>query len=126
MSSKKERSLGIKNFRSHNKSYYGNGSGDSTQKIVLYGGGGSSTKNEQQDQWIIPSLISTDGTNIWKTVWKFWEEYALNIRFTVGNGRRISFWCEIWLRHGPPKDIFPDLFCLTTSSESVIEGMRSS
>lgn len=56
MSSKKECSLGIKNFRSHNKSYYGNGSGDSTQKIVLYGGGGSSTKNEQQDQWITPSL----------------------------------------------------------------------
>lgn len=69
-------------------------------------------KYGHQDQWITPPLTSTYGTNIWKTVWKLWKEYAVNIRFTVGNGRRIYFWFGTWLRHGPPKDLFPDLFCL--------------
>lgn len=82
---------------------------------------GDYPKYRQQGKWITKKVNSSYGTCTWKVIRKHWEEYALNIGFTVSNGRKISFWSENWLGPGPFKDLLSDLFCSTTPEATIQE-----
>lgn len=42
-----------------------------------------------------------------------WHEFASNLGFTVGDGRKIAFWEDNWIGHAPLKDSLTDLYRLT-------------
>lgn len=66
------------------------------------------------------------GVGNWKAIRNLWEEFTTNTGFRIGNGRMVSFWHDDWIGHGALKDLFPDLFNLTTSPNATVEETWSS
>ncbi|KAG6675888.1 hypothetical protein I3842_15G128600 [Carya illinoinensis] len=47
--------------------------------------------------WCSKESRGTYGVGLWKYIRKGWCTFASNTRFCVGNGRRVSFWNEVWV-----------------------------
>lgn len=65
------------------------------------------------------------GGSNWRVIRNQWEEFAVNIGFIIGNGRKVLFWDDNWLGHGPLRDNFPDLHSLAVEPESTIQEVWS-
>lgn len=50
------------------------------------------------------------GVGVWKFMRKLWEEFSQFHHLVVGNGQRINFWEDKWLRNSPSMSDFPTFF----------------
>ena len=55
---------------------------------------------------------------MWKEIRKEWELLSTNAVFLIGDGRRISFWEDIWCSGEALKIAFPALFDLTVHKDA--------
>ncbi|RVX05637.1 hypothetical protein CK203_027242 [Vitis vinifera] len=57
------------------------------------------------------------GVGLWKEIRKEGSLLSNNIVFSVGNGRKVRFWKDIWCGDEALCDSFPSLFDLAVSKE---------
>lgn len=82
-------------------------------------------KYGQLNNWCTNPVRTAYGVSNWRVIRNQWEEFAVNIGFIIGNGRKVSFWDDNWLGHGPLRDNFPDLHSLAVEPESTIQEVWS-
>nr|XP_009792684.1 PREDICTED: uncharacterized protein LOC104239685 [Nicotiana sylvestris] len=101
------------------------GNNITTLKTKLYGGMLITQKYGQLNNWCTNPVRTAYGVSNWRVIRNQWEEFAVNIGFIIGNGRKLSFWDDNWLGHGPLRDNFPDLHSLVVEPESTIQEVWS-
>lgn len=75
------------------------------------------------DDWDSPMLRGPFGRSPWRGIMQFAPHFRKSLTFTVGNGRRVMFWEDIWCGDRTLKQDFPDLFNLATDPRSrVVEN----
>lgn len=75
------------------------------RKVIMLGSNESS-KKKSFTWWKDP--INSDYSMANSTF-----SFSSNVNFRVGDGMSISFWYAIWVCNCLPKDIFPDLICIS-------------
>ncbi|KAG5615710.1 hypothetical protein H5410_015534 [Solanum commersonii] len=70
-------------------------------------------KYGQDSQWCTNEVTIPYGVSTWKTIRSFWTKLAGTIKLIIGNGAKILFWKDVWVRHEALMQSFPDLcsFC---------------
>ncbi|KAG5582146.1 hypothetical protein H5410_052773 [Solanum commersonii] len=69
-------------------------------------------------------VVSPHGVGVWKAIRSLWSLMAGKISLRVGNGRKILFWCDKWLGHGPLKELFPEFFSIATTPNISLESAK--
>ncbi|KAG5598573.1 hypothetical protein H5410_029943 [Solanum commersonii] len=64
------------------------------------------------------------GVGVWKAIRSLWSLMAGNISLRVGNERKVRFWCDNWLGHGPLKELFPEFFSIATMPDINLESAK--
>ncbi|RVW97150.1 hypothetical protein CK203_030078 [Vitis vinifera] len=55
---------------------------------------------------------------LWKGIRMDWDLVGARISFSVGNGRRVSFWRDRWCGDAPLCDSFPSIYALSIEKEA--------
>ena len=71
---------------------------------------------EERGGWVSGDGRGVYGTDIWKEIRKKWETLFSNVVLSLGNGRRVRFWKDIWCR----EEAFPSLFALASNKEALV------
>ena len=75
---------------------------------------------ESPDGWHTSDLREGFGTSLWKEIRKEWPSFSQNAVFSLGDGRRINFWKDIWCGEEALCFRFPSLFNLAHNKEGKI------
>ena len=51
---------------------------------------------------------------------KEWPLFLQNVAFSLGNGRRISFWKDVWCGEEALRSLFPSLFILAVQKDAMV------
>lgn len=72
--------------------------------------------------WFWCSNVNTDvyGVGMWRIIRNLWPKLEADLDIKVQDGRRTTFWWDVWHKQSPLKDFFPDLFSLCTSPDAQI------
>ena len=70
---------------------------------------------EERGEWCSCKGKSSFGIGAWKEIRKGWETFLPNTIFSLGDGRRVHFWKDIWCMEEPLSIIFPALFALVVN-----------
>ncbi|WMV47534.1 hypothetical protein MTR67_040919 [Solanum verrucosum] len=74
-------------------------------------------KYGQDSQWCTNEVTIPYGVSTWKTIRSFWTKLARNIKLRIGNGAKILFWKDVWVRHEALMQSFPDLFSFCSNPD---------
>lgn len=66
-------------------------------------------ENGMEGQWSMEVVKVTYGFIIWKSISKMWPEYLVRTEHSLGNGRTIPFWYDMWIGRTPLNDQSLDL-----------------
>ncbi|RVX00739.1 putative ribonuclease H protein [Vitis vinifera] len=78
-----------------------------------------STKyGEEGGGWISREVREGYGVGLWKEIRKEGVLMFKNVFFTVGDGRRVKFWKDIWCGNIPLCEAFPSLFAFAVSQDA--------
>ena len=58
--------------------------------------------------------------SLWKDIRKGWEEFNVKTSICIGNGRRTSFWRDIWVGDFKLKDVYPTLFRIASHKNAIV------
>ena len=58
------------------------------------------------------------GVGLWKEIGKEGSLLLNNVSFSMGDGKRVRFWKDIWCRSNSHCEAFPFLFALAVSKEA--------
>ena len=114
--------LGIRNFSILNRallckwSWRFAAERDSFWKLVI-----SSKYGEEEGGWISCEVREGYGVGLWKEIRKEGVLLFKNASFTVGDGRRVKFWKDIWCGNIPLCEVFPSLFAFAVSQDAWVE-----
>ena len=75
---------------------------------------------ESANGWHTRDLRGGFGTSLWKEIRKEWPSFSQNSVFTLGDGRRINFWKDIWCGEEALCFTYPSLFNLASNKEAKI------
>ena len=118
---KRKGGMGIKSFSKMNKALLSKwnwrfaNDRNSLWRIVI-----GSKFGESPDGWHTSDLRGGFGTSLWKDIRKEWPSFSQNAVFSLGNGRRINFWKDIWCGEEALCSRFPSLFNLAPNKEAKI------
>ncbi|KAJ9678729.1 hypothetical protein PVL29_020805 [Vitis rotundifolia] len=73
---------------------------------------------ENRGGWCSREVREVHGVGLWKGIRMDWELVDTQISFSVGNGRRVSFWRDRWCGDSPLCETFPSLFALAVEKEA--------
>ncbi|WMV38922.1 hypothetical protein MTR67_032307 [Solanum verrucosum] len=124
ITSKKDGGLGIRDLKAHNQSllmkwlWRYNLETDALWRRFIH------DKYGQDDQWCSNSVNCPFGVGVWRAIRSFWPLLAGNVSFKVGNGRKILFWHDNWLGHGPLKVLFPNFYTIATLPDINLESAK--
>lgn len=77
-------------------------------------------------QEIIPiSIRRSNGSFIWQSLVKIWPEVTTHVFWSIGDGRLVNFWDDVWLRHVGPLRQFGAHLDFHTSSLRVTDVVTS-
>ncbi|RVW87760.1 Transposon TX1 uncharacterized 149 kDa protein [Vitis vinifera] len=114
--------LGIRNFSILNRallckwSWRFAAERDSFWKLVI-----SSKYGEEEGGWISCEVREGYGVGLWKEIRKEGVLLFKNVSFTVGDGRKVKFWKDIWCGNTPLCEAFPSLFAFAVSQDAWVE-----
>jgi len=63
--------------------------------------------------WDTKQPVNVSCRNPWRLISKGYQSFLHCCRFMVGNGEKIRFWEDTWLKEGKLKTLFPRLFSLS-------------
>ena len=75
---------------------------------------------ESLDGWHTRDLRGGYGTSLWKEIRKEWSSFFQNAVFSLGDGRRINFWKDVWCGEEALCSRYPSLFNLASNKEAKI------
>ena len=73
---------------------------------------------EDYGGWSSGDINGGFGVGLWKEIRKEWPQLIQNSYFTLGNGRRIRFWKDVWCGEEALSLMFPNLFRLTAQKNA--------
>ncbi|RVW26802.1 hypothetical protein CK203_099735 [Vitis vinifera] len=73
---------------------------------------------EEGGGWISREVREGYGVGFWKEIRKEGVLMFKNVSFTVGDGRRVKFWKDIWCGNIPLCEAFPSLFAFAVSRDT--------
>ena len=118
---KKKGGFGIKSFSKMNKALlskwnwrFANDRNSLWRKII------SSKFGESLDGWHTRDLRGGYGTSLWKEIRKEWSSFFQNAVLSLGDGRRINFWKDVWCGEEALCSKYPSLFNLALNKEAKI------
>ncbi|RVW30368.1 hypothetical protein CK203_097914 [Vitis vinifera] len=76
---------------------------------------------EEEGGWISCEVREGYGVGLWKEIRKEGVLLFKNVSFTVGDGRRLKFWKDIWCGNTPLCEAFPSLFAFAVSQDAWVE-----
>ena len=124
---KRKGGLGIKNLSKMNKALlckwswrFANDRDSLRRKIICNKFG------EDNGGWHISDLRGSYETSLWKEIRKEWPSFFQNAAFSVGDGRRINFWKDVWRSKEAMCSIHPSLFNLDLNKEATVADMWDS
>ena len=65
------------------------------------------------------------GVGLWKEIRKEWSLFLQNADFSLGDGRRISFWKDVWCDEKALRLLFPSMFILTMQKDTMVADLWS-
>ena len=84
----------------------------------------------QEDNGLIPSKSGYKCPGPWQAIKNLVKnqkplsmEIVKHLRLKLGNGERIKFWEDPWLEEGILKDLFPQIFAVSSQQNTNIAGM---
>ena len=80
-------------------------------------------KFEEERGWISGDVRGAYGTCVWKEIRNEWGTFFPNAIFSLGNGRMVRFWKNIWCGKEALCDAFPSLFTLATDNEAMVADL---
>ena len=96
---KRKGGLGIKSFSKMNKALlckwswgFANNINSLWRKVIC------SKFGETNGGWHTCDLRGGYGISLWKEIGKEWPNFSHNTVFSLGDGRRINFWKDVWCR----------------------------
>ena len=63
------------------------------------------------------------GVGLWKEIKKEWPLFLQNAAFALGNGRRISFWKDVWCGEEALCFSFPSMFLLAVQKDAMVADL---
>jgi hypothetical protein len=75
--------------------------------------------------WCTNQVNSSYGVSLWKTISKGWDLFNKFISFEIGDGSKVSFWHDVWCGDRPLKEMYPDLFAISCSPDSLVADLLS-
>ena len=75
---------------------------------------------ESPDGWHTRDIRGGYGTSLWKDIRKEWSSFFQNAVFSLGDGRRINFWKDVWCGEEALCSRYPSLFNLASNKEAKI------
>jgi hypothetical protein len=70
--------------------------------------------------WITRSTQGAHGCGLWRSISSGWSDFVQYVEFEVGVGDHIRFWDDIWCGNRPLKDVFPDLYSISSNRQANI------
>ena len=98
--------------------YCVNGVGTLRLKDSPFGSLLSRKYGEEGGGWISREVREGYGVGFWKEIRKEGVLMFKNVSFTVGDGRRVKFWKDIWCGNIPLCEAFPSLFAFAVSQDA--------
>ncbi|CAL9004181.1 unnamed protein product, partial [Prunus brigantina] len=73
--------------------------------------------------WDTNQMVKVSCRNPWREISKGYNYFLQCCRFSVGNGEKIRFWEDLWLKEGILKDLFPRLSSLSRRRNQSISNL---
>ncbi|RVX03344.1 hypothetical protein CK203_019918 [Vitis vinifera] len=73
---------------------------------------------EDRGGWCTREVREVHGVGLRKGIRMDWDLVGARISFSVGNGRRVSFWRDRWCGDAPLCESFPSLYALSIEKEA--------
>ena len=118
-SHKKKGGLGIRNLSTLNRALLCKWSWrfaverDSYWKLIM-----SRKFGEEEGGWSSRGVREGYGVGIWKEISKEGSLLLNNVSTSVGDGKRVRFWNDIWYRNNSLCEAFPSLFALAVCKDA--------
>ena len=118
---KRKWGMGIKSFSKMNKAllskwnwWFANDRNSLWRKVIAIKFG------ESPDGWHTRDLRGGYGTSLWNEIRKEWSSFFQNAVFSLGDGRRINFWKDVWCGEEALCSRYPSLFNFALNKEAKI------
>jgi len=122
--SKKEGGMGIKNLKVQNQSLllkwlwrFVSGEQGLWKDAIV-------SRYTMEGLWIIKQVRSPYGVGLWRTIRNQWPKLWGNSRIVIGNGRRTSFWNDVWVGQYPLMQLYPVIYNLNQQKEATVADVR--
>ena len=73
--------------------------------------------------WCSGDINGGFGVGLWKEIRKEWPQLVQNTYLALGNGRRISFWKDVWCGEEALSLTFPNLFRMTAQKDAKVADL---
>ena len=70
--------------------------------------------------WNTGDIRGGYGTGLWKDIRKDWHTLSQNAVFSLGDGKRLRFWKDIWCGEVALSNAFPNLFNKAVYKEAMV------
>ena len=60
------------------------------------------------------------GVGLWKGIRRGWDRFSSFVSFSVGNGKRVKFWSDLWCGDSSLKEAFPALYSIASNKEATV------
>ena len=124
---KRKGGLGIKSFSKMNKALlckwswrFANDRNSLWRKVIC------SKFGETNGGWHTCDLGGNYGISLWNEIRKEWPSFSQNVVFSLGDGRRIKFWKDVWCGEEALCSIYPLLFNLALNKEAMVTDIWDS
>lgn len=74
--------------------------------------------------WCTGPVNSPYRIRVWRSIRSHWHALLKNSNIQVGNGRKTLFLADNCVGHGCVKDLFPDLFNISTSPNAYLSTAK--
>ena len=83
----------------------------------------SSKFGETVGGWHSCDIRGGFGVWLWKEIEKEWPLFLQNATFSLGDGRRISFWKNVWCGEEALCSLFPSMFILAMQKDAMVADL---
>lgn len=78
-----------------------------------------------EDLWITKEVKSPYGVGLWRSIRNQWLKIWGNSRIKPGNGRKTSFWNDVWVGQHTLKQLFPAIYNLNPQKLATVAEVRN-
>ena len=83
----------------------------------------SSKYGEIYGGWHTCDIRGGFGVGLWKEIRKEWPLFLQNATFSLGDGRRIRFWKDVWCGKEALCSLFPSMYLLAMQKDAMVADL---